>query len=52
MEVRECLLSFGAESSVFQYAIQKYKDKDIQNDKFAYFFISVWNVVSHTEGKT
>ena len=23
---RECLLSFGAESFVFQFAIQKYKD--------------------------
>jgi hypothetical protein len=26
IEVRECLLSFGAESFVFQFAIQKYKD--------------------------
>jgi len=25
IEVRECLLSFGAESFVFQFAIQKYK---------------------------
>jgi len=25
-EVRECLLSFGTESFVFQFAIQKYKD--------------------------
>ena len=25
-EIRECLLSFGAESFVFQFAIQKYKD--------------------------
>ena len=25
-EVRECLLSFGAESLVFQFAIQKFKD--------------------------
>jgi len=25
-EVRECLLSFGAESFVFQCAIQKFKD--------------------------
>jgi hypothetical protein len=24
--VKECLLSFGAESFVFQFAIQKYKD--------------------------
>ena len=28
-EVRKCLLSFGAESFVFQVAIQKFKDKDI-----------------------
>ena len=27
--VRECLLSFGAESFVFQFAIQKFKDQDI-----------------------
>jgi hypothetical protein len=27
--VRECLLSFGAESFVFQAAIQKLKDQDI-----------------------
>jgi hypothetical protein len=26
IEVRECLLSFGAESFVFQFAIQKVKD--------------------------
>jgi len=26
IEVRECLLSFGAESFVFQFAIQKFKD--------------------------
>jgi hypothetical protein len=30
-EVRECLLSSGAESFVFQFAIQKFKDEDIQN---------------------
>ena len=28
-DVRECLLSFGAESFVFQFAIQKYKDRTI-----------------------
>jgi hypothetical protein len=28
IEVRECLLSFGAESVVFQVAIQKLKDQD------------------------
>jgi hypothetical protein len=25
-EVRKCLLSFGAESVVFHFAVQKYKD--------------------------
>jgi hypothetical protein len=28
-EARECLLSFGAESFVFQFSLQKYKDYDI-----------------------
>ena len=29
IEVRKCLLSFGAEYFVFQVAIQKFKDQDI-----------------------
>ena len=29
IEVRECLLLFGAESFVFQFAIEKAKDQDI-----------------------
>ena len=29
LTVRECLLLFGAESFVFQFAIQKVKDQDI-----------------------
>jgi len=29
IEVRECLLSFGAECFVFQFDIQKFKDQDI-----------------------
>ena len=29
LEVRKCLLSFGAEPFVFQVAIQKFKDQDI-----------------------
>jgi hypothetical protein len=33
--VNECLLSFGAESFVFQYAIQKYKDQDTENYNLA-----------------
>jgi len=29
IEVRKCLLSFGAESFIFRVAIQKFKDQDI-----------------------
>jgi hypothetical protein len=29
IEVRKCLLSFGAESFVFQVSIQKFKDQDM-----------------------
>ena len=29
VEVVECLLLFGAESFVFQFAIKKFKDQDI-----------------------
>ena len=28
-EVRECLVPLGAETFVFQFAIQKFKDQDI-----------------------
>ena len=38
--------------SVFQFAIQKYKDWDIQNCKFACCFVWVWNLVAHIEGKS
>jgi len=38
---KECLLSFGAESFLFQFAIQKYKDYDIQNCNFACCFVWV-----------
>jgi hypothetical protein len=37
-EVRDFLL-FGAESFVFQFAVQKYKDQDIQNCNFARFLV-------------
>jgi len=40
-EVRKCLLSFGEESFVFQLAIQKFKDLDIQNYNFACCFVWV-----------
>ena len=41
IEVRECLLSFGAKSFVFQFAIQKLKDYSMQNYNFACCFIWV-----------
>jgi len=41
MEVREFLISFGSESFVFQSAIQKYKDQDIQNYNVACCFVWV-----------
>ena len=28
LKLRECLLLFGAESFIFQFAIQKFKDQD------------------------
>jgi hypothetical protein len=40
-EVKKCLLSFGAEFFVVQFAIQKYKDYDIQNYTFAFSFVWV-----------
>ena len=33
------LLSFGAEYFVFQFAIQKFKDQDIQNYNFVFCFV-------------
>jgi len=46
------ILSFGAESSVFQFATQKYKDGIVQNYKFARCFVWVRNLVDHIEGGT
>jgi hypothetical protein len=46
----EYLLSFGAESFVFQFDIQQFKD--IQNYNFAFFFVWVWNLVADIEGVT
>jgi hypothetical protein len=36
---RECLLSFSAESFVFRFALQKYKEQDIQKFNFAFGFV-------------
>jgi len=46
------ILSFGAGSSVLLFATQKYKDEIVQNYKFAFCFVWVWNLVAHTEGGT
>ena len=43
------LLSFGAQSSVFQLDIQKFKDLDIWNCTFAFSFC-MGVTVSHIEG--
>jgi hypothetical protein len=52
VEVRECLLLVGAESSVFQLAIQKIKDQHIQNYNFARCSVWVLNLVADIEGET
>ena len=44
------LLSFGAESFVFQVAIQKFKDQDIYNYNFACCFVWVWNLLVDIAG--
>jgi len=36
IEIRECVILVGAESCVFQFAVQKFKDQDTQNCNFAY----------------
>jgi hypothetical protein len=38
-EVRDSLSLFGAESFVFQFSVQKYKDPGIQNCNFACSFV-------------
>jgi hypothetical protein len=37
-EVTECLLSFGAVSSVFQFDVQNFEDQDTEKCNFACFF--------------
>ena len=39
-----------AESFVFQVAIQKFKDQDIENYNFVFCFVWVWNLVVDIEG--
>jgi hypothetical protein len=52
IEMRKCLLSFGAESFFFNFRIQKYQDQDKQNYNFAYYFVWVCNLVAHNAGGT
>ena len=37
---------------VFQFAIQKFKDQDIQNYNFIRRFVWMWNLVADIEGGT
>jgi hypothetical protein len=46
------LLSVGAKSFVFQFAIQKLKDEDIQKKNFACCFVWVLILVAEIEGET
>jgi hypothetical protein len=46
----ECLLSFSAGFFVFQFAIQKFIDEDLQNYNSAGCFICVQNLFAHNEG--
>ena len=48
--MKTSMLSFGAEYFVFQVAIQKFKDQDIQNYNFARGFVRMWNLVADIEG--
>ena len=50
--IGECLLSFTAESFLFQFAGQKHEDWGIKNYNFASSFVLTWNLISHTEGGT
>ena len=46
----ECLLSFSAESLVFQFATQKHKVQDIQNYNFTCCIVRVWNLIANIAG--
>jgi hypothetical protein len=49
IEFRDCLLSFGAECFVFQFAVKTAKCEDVQSFNFACFFVWVWNLVYRIE---
>ena len=46
------LYLYETESFIFQFAIQKVKDQDIQNYNIARGSAWVWNLVADTEGRT
>jgi hypothetical protein len=46
----ENLPSLGAESFVFQFVFQKFKDYVIQNYNFVRYFVWVCKLVAHIEG--
>ena len=51
IEVRECLLSFSTETFVSQFAIQKFKDSDIQNYNSAccFYGCETWSLTLREE---
>ena len=51
-EIKSRLKLGNAESSLFQFAIQKFKDRDIKNYNFARCPVWVCNLVSDIEGGT
>ena len=52
LKIEECLPSCAAESFVFQFPIQKFKDEDVQNYNFACCCVWVLNLVAYIEGGT
>ena len=50
-EVKSRLKSFGAESFVFQFAVQTYNIWDIDRYNFTCRFVWAWHLVAHTEGE-
>jgi hypothetical protein len=50
MGIRECLLSFGAEYFVFQFAVHK-KKEDLTELHFCLLFCVAVKLVSHIEGQ-
>ena len=51
MYIKTCFANIS-DSSSFLFAIQKFKDSDIQNYNFACCFVWVWNLAIDIEGGT